>query len=67
MQNEQFRTEQDRIKQVIEKYIEAMGRSQADVLASLFTDDGILMAVNRPDNSGRRSNQRLLSFMASER
>lgn len=52
MQNEQSRTEQDRIKQVIETYIEAMGRSQADVLASLFTDDGILMAVDAPTIQG---------------
>jgi len=52
MQNEQSRTEQDRIKQVIENYIEAMGRSQADVLTSLFTDDGILMAPEAPTIRG---------------
>jgi uncharacterized protein (TIGR02246 family) len=52
MQDEQSRPEKDRIKQVIENYIEAMGRSQADVLASLFTDDGILMAVDAPTVQG---------------
>jgi uncharacterized protein (TIGR02246 family) len=52
MQNEQSRTERDRIKQVIENYIEAMRRSQADALASLFTDDGILMAVDAPTIRG---------------
>lgn len=52
MQNEQSRTDQDRIKQVIETYIEAMRRSQAEVLASLFTDDGILMAVDAPTIQG---------------
>lgn len=52
MQNEQSSTEQDRIKQVIEKYIEAMGRSQPDVLASLFTEDGILMAPDVPTIKG---------------
>jgi uncharacterized protein (TIGR02246 family) len=52
MQNEQSRTDQDRIKQVIANYIEAMGRSRADVLASLFTDDGILMAVDAPTIQG---------------
>lgn len=48
MQNEQSQTVRDSIKQVVEQYIEAMRRSQADVLASLFTDDGILMAVDAP-------------------
>jgi uncharacterized protein (TIGR02246 family) len=52
MQNEQNRAEQDRIKQVIENYIEAMGRSQPDVLASLFTDDGIVMAPDAPTVQG---------------
>jgi uncharacterized protein (TIGR02246 family) len=52
MQNEQSQTERDRIKQVIENYIEAMRRSQADVLASLFTEDGILMAVDAPTIRG---------------
>jgi uncharacterized protein (TIGR02246 family) len=52
MQNEQSRMGQHRIEQVVENYVEAMRRSQADVLASLFTDDGVLMAPDAPTSRG---------------
>lgn len=43
-----------KVEQAIRKYVEVLKQSSADLLPSLFTDDGVLMAADAPTIVGTK-------------